>query len=125
MAVSAESDALETRLSEIQSALRNRRLEDTEKLRIFLSDSDIAAVANVISGGTRAAKFLLIATAKKVVWSSTWSYVNKAINTPSGRPPDYQLFAITLECCEFWQKSENRTKLGGDFTVSVPMGRET
>ena len=104
---SVESPSLRARISEIRQALDNRRLDDGAKLRLFLSDKDIEAVAGVVSGGAEAAQSLMITTANKVVWASTASFVTRARSTQR-RPPDHYLFAVVRACCDFWQKSEGR-----------------
>lgn len=107
---SVDPQALSTRISEIRQALDNRRLEDdSAKLRLFLDDKDIEAVAAAISGGTEAAQSLLMATANNLVWASTWSHANRVSNKPRGRPADYHLFAVVSACCNFWETSEGRS----------------
>lgn len=103
-----KSDSLQARLDEINAAIQNRQLSNGAKLRLFTSDQDISTVAEAVSGGTEAAERLLIAAASSAVWASTFAQVNRKLNKPIGRPPDYYLFAVTRACCEFWETDQGR-----------------
>ena len=101
-----DSGALQARLAEIRNALQRRKLPDGEKLRLFMTDEDIAGVADAISGEGEVAEHLLMDVAKETVWASTFAHINRELNSPSGRPADYHLFAIVSTCCDFWKESE-------------------
>ena len=116
-----ESGGLQVRLAEIRNALQTRKLPDGAKLRLFMTDEDIAGVAEAISGEREVAERLLMNVAKKTVWASTFAHINRELNSPSGRPADYHLFAIVSTCCDFWQRPKDR-KLGFSRPPNGPPG---
>jgi hypothetical protein len=73
---SVNSSALIVRISEIRQALQYRQLEDSAKLRMLMSEKDINAVANVVSGGIEAAQGLLLEAAKAVVWARACGHLS-------------------------------------------------